>query len=182
MAKMNAEVALDAQRSPVRDIKFDSNGMIKVFKPTPEKVMAIGRHLMENKYSMSDEYRDYPIIYGILDKYLSSKNSLFYEIGDMDGVFGFTDIISGWKSHMIFELLNSRVWGKRLVRESRKLIDAVMDAMELIKISSQTADKRIAKMSRMIGFEMEGARKAEFSWDKKLYDIYLIGRIRPREV
>lgn len=179
---MNPEVAPEALSVDLSDVKPGDKGMIRAFVPTPEKVMAIGRHLMENKYSMSDEYREYPIIYGILDKYLSGGNNMFYEIGDMDGVFGFTDIIPGWKCHAIFELLNPEIWGKQLVRESRKLFDAVMDAKELIKISSQTADDRVRRMSKMIGFFDEGRRALEFSWDKKPYNIYMIGRLRPREV
>lgn len=155
--------------------------MFKKFEPTPEKMKALAKHLMENKYSLSDEYRDYDIIYGILSKYLSSGACIFYEIGDMDGVIGFTDIILGWKCHAIFELLNPKIWDKQLVRESRALFDLVMDTGKLMKVSSQTADKRVRRMAGMIGFRLEGLRQLEFSWDKKPYDLYLIGRFRLKE-
>jgi len=159
--------------------------MFKKFEPTPEKLKALAKHLMDNKYSMSDEYRDYDIIYSILNKYLSSQCCIFYEIvdkdGEMAGVIGFTDIILGWKCHAIFELINPKIWGKQLVRESRELFDLIMDTGKLMKVSSQTADKRVRRMACMIGFQSEGLRRLEFSWDKIPYDIYLIGRIRLRE-
>ena len=155
--------------------------LLRKFEPTPDKMKAVARHLMDNELSMSDEYRDYDIIYGILNKYLGGGNSIFYEIGDMDGVFGFTDIIPGWKAHAIFELINPKIWSKQLVRESRALFDLIMKTGDLIKISSQTADKRIAKMAGMIGFVLEGIRRVEFSWDNKPYDIYMIGRFRGNE-
>ena len=152
--------------------------LFKIFEPTPERITAVAKHLMENKYSMSDEYRDYDIIHGILHKYLLSNNCIFYMIGDMDGVLGFTDIIPGWKAHAIFELFNPKIWGKQLVRESRKLFDSIMDEGKLVKISSQTADIRVKRMAEMIGFTLEGLRVAEFSWDKELYNIFLLGRLR----
>ena len=167
------------------DVLLNPSPMFKKFEPTPAKLKALAKHLMDNKYSMSDEYRDYDIIYSILNKYLSSQCCIFYEIGDMDGVIGFTDIILGWKCHAIFELLNPKIWGKQLVRESQALFDLIVETGNLMKISSQTADKRVRKMAYMIGFYTEGVRKFEFSWDKIPYDIYLIGRIRgevrPRE-
>lgn len=186
-------VPSDAQRVAVSDVKAEGNGsgkgtdwdklfkpssLIKRFEPSPKKIMTVARHLMDNKYSMSDEYRDYGIIYGILDKYIRSPNCIFYEVGDMDGVLGFTDIIVGWKCHAIFELLNPRIWGKKLVKESRYLFDLVMDTGKLVKISSQTADDRVRRMGEMIGFTVEGIRVAEFSWDDELYNIYLLGRIK----
>ena len=152
--------------------------MFKRLEPTQEKIKEIARHLMENKYSLSDELRDYDIIHSILRKYMTSDVCVFYEIGDMDGIFGFTDIIPGWKAHVVFELINPKIWGKQLVRESRELIDLVMKSGDLIKLSSQTADKRIERMAKMIGFHLEGIRELEFSWDKKPYPIYLIGRFK----
>ena len=152
--------------------------MFKKFEATPDKMKEIARHLMENMYSMSDELRDYDIIHGILRKYITSETCIFYEIGDMDGIFGFTDIIPGWKAHVVFELINREIWGKQLVRESRELIDLIMKSGDLIKLSSQTADERIKRMAKMIGFHLEGIRELEFSWDKKPYPIYLIGRFR----
>jgi len=152
--------------------------LFKRLEPNPDKIKEIARHLMENKYSLSDELRDYDIIHGILRKYMMSNVCIFYEIGDMDGIFGFTDIIPGWKAHVVFELINPKIWRKQLVRESRGLVDLVMKAGELIKLSSQTADTRVKRMSEMIGFHLEGVRELEFSWDNKPYPIYLIGRFR----
>lgn len=179
----------DALRGPVGDDRVETNGSGRVdekllhpsplfnkFIPTDEKILALAKHLMENKYSLSDEYRDYNIIHAILHKYMTSNTCVFYEIGDMDGVLGLTDIIIGWKAHAIFELLNPKVWGKQLVRESRALFDLLMDTGELIKVSSQTADKRVQRMSAMIGFVIEGIKYLEFSWDRKPCEVYLLGR------
>jgi len=182
----------EALRGDLKDEQAEGNGkgrvtlekllkpseMFKRLEPTQEKIKEIARHLMENKYSLSDELRDYDIIHSILRKYMTSDVCVFYEIGDMDGIFGFTDIIPGWKAHVVFELINPKIWGKQLVRESRELIDLVMKSGDLIKLSSQTADKRIERMAKMIGFHLEGIRELEFSWDKKPYPIYLIGRFK----
>ena len=186
------EAPQDALRGDLSHKRTDSNGtgrvteemllkpseMFKRFEPTPEKIKEVARHLMENKYSLSDELRDYDIIHGILRKYMTSPVCIFYEIGDMDGIFGFTDIIPGWKAHVVFELINPKIWSKQLVRESRNLINLIMKSGDLIKLSSQTADQRIEKMAKMIGFQLEGIRELEFSWDKKPYPIYLIGRFK----
>ena len=117
-------IPVDAQIGSLRDVPAKSKGegqvtqerlinpssLIKLFEPNAEKLKALAKHLMENKYSLSDELRNYDIIHGILRNYLSSPNCIFYEIGDMDGVFGFTDITFSWKGHVIFELLNPRPW------------------------------------------------------------------------
>ncbi len=175
--------SIDTSRKHVdkklQDRLVNPSPLIKMFEPTADKMKALAKHLMENKFSLSDELRNYDTIHAILNRYISSPNCIFYEIGDMDGVFGFTDIMFGWKAHVIFELLNPRIWSKQLVRESNHLFDLVMKTGDLIKLSSQTADTRVRRMSKMIRFKIEGIRRKEFYWDKELYDTYLIGRTRP---
>ena len=182
----------EALRGDLKDKQDDTNGkgrasvetllnpseLFKRLDPTLEKIKEIARHLMENKYSLSDEYREYDTIHTILRKYMESDRCVFYEIGDMDGIFGFTDIIPGWKAHVVFELINPKIWGKQLVRESRNLMDLIMETGNLIKLSSQTADERVFKMAKMIGFQLEGIRQLEFSWENIPYPIHLIGRFR----
>ena len=175
---MNTETTPQAKLTEIEEKILNPSPLFRKFEPTQDNMKAVARHLMENYLSMSDEYRDYDIIYNILNKYVQSDVCLFYEIGNMDGIFGFTDIIPGWKAHTIFELINPKIWSKQLVRESRDLVELVMSVGQLSKLSSQTADKRIARMAGMIGFELEGVRRIEFSWDKKPYDIFLIGKTR----
>ena len=200
MTESNLTMSADALRGSLQDVPTEGKGrdrglderlgkrllnpspLIKLLEPTADKIKALAKHLMENKFSLSDELRNYDTIHAILNRYMSNSNCIFYEIGDMDAVFGFTDIQFGWKAHVIFELLNPGIWGKQAVRESNSLLDLVMEAGDLIKLSSQTADMRVRRMSKMTGFKIEGIRRKEFYWDKKLYDTYLIGRVRPREV
>ena len=61
--------------------------MFKVYEQTPQKNMAVARHLMEGYLNLSDEHRNYDLIYEMLNRYVNG-GALMYEIGELNGLMG----------------------------------------------------------------------------------------------
>jgi RimJ/RimL family protein N-acetyltransferase len=78
----------------------------------------------------------------------------------------------------MLKMWNPRSFSPSLVREARSLIDYIVEAFGLVRVGTVTADPRIARMAKMVGFETEGVRRKAFSWDGKTYDEILLSRVR----
>jgi RimJ/RimL family protein N-acetyltransferase len=161
--------------------------LFRHFQPTEEKLKIIAQKLMDEYLYISDEYRDYDIIWKILFSYFNNADggelSLFYEIGKdggFDGILGFTEIRPTWKASLMFKLWNTKVWGATFARESRQLIEMVMDGLKLVRLETSTPDPRILKMAKICGFSCEGMKELNFVWDKHFYDEYFMAIIKPR--
>ncbi|MGY5873862.1 MAG: GNAT family protein, partial [Candidatus Thorarchaeota archaeon] len=90
----------------------------------------------------------------------------------------FINPIPGFKCAMSLNLLDKKIWGKEFIRAGRKLIEMYMDEFSLKRISTQTADPKIVRMAKMVGFKEEGERPLSFMFNQKLYPTYLLGLIK----
>ena len=155
--------------------------MFKVYEQTPQKNMAVARYLMEGYLNLPDEHRNYDIIYTMLNRYFNG-GALIYEMGELNGLLGFTEIIPTHKISVFMKLFDNSIWGKTVVREALQVLSMVSDALNIKRMSTKSADPKVVKMcEKLFGFKIEGVRPLDFSWDGKLYDNYLLGRIRKEE-
>ena len=157
--------------------------MFKIFEQTQEKIQIVAKHLMEGYLNVSDEHRNYDIIHYIIQSYIKNPFTLMYEIGDCAGLLGFTDISPKHKTNVFLKIFNKDIWGKTVVREGQKVLDLIVETFELKRLSTQSADPIVVKMCKQFfGFEIEGRKRQDFSWDGELYDNYILGRVTPEKI
>ena len=153
--------------------------MFRLFQPTEGKILYFAKKLMEEYLYLDDQWRNYPDIYSIINRYISEwRHHVLYEIGEYDGLMGFTEIQPGWKAHMTFKLWNPKRWGADFVRQAKGFIGEIMDELQLIRLESASPDPRIVKMAKMVGFKVEGLRRAGFKWNNILHDDCIFAIIR----
>jgi hypothetical protein len=153
--------------------------LFRLFAPSEEKIKFIGKKLMDEYLYVSDEFRNYDDIYRRLLHYANAYNqNVIYEIGNFEGILGFTNIIAGWKSHLTFKLWNKSRWGADFARQSKDFIPEIMDELYLTRLETSSPDPRIVKMARMVGFKNEGTRRLNFSWQGKLFDDTILAIVK----
>lgn len=140
-----------------------------------EKIMILAKHLKEDYLMLPDEHRNYDTIYRIL-AYYNLPNHLFYEFGDFAGLVGFTDIQENYKAEIFFKLWDKKVFNKTFMRQLNELFDMVVEELSLKRLNSATADERVLKIAKMIGFKVEGERENDYCFDGKYYKVYFIGK------
>ncbi len=156
--------------------------IFRLFNPEEWKIKEFARRLMEDYLYVDDQLRNVPTIHSILLYYLTAEQrNVLYEIGEFDGILAFTDILPGWKANMAFKLWNPKRWGPDFARQATAFTGEVMEELHIIRLETASPDKRMVKMAKMCGFEVEGVRKKGFSWGGQLYDEYLLARFREEE-
>ena len=164
--------------------KFDLKKypMFKFFEPTEGKLMYVAKKLMEEYLYLDDPNRDYVNIHRILNYYvMNPQSNILFEIGNFDGLLGFAGIVTGYKAAFLFKLWGKEKWGPDLVRQSRELIMDCFDDLKLVRLETQTADPRIIRMGKMVGFQVEGVKKRDFLFDGKWYDNTQMAIVREGE-
>jgi len=147
----------------------------KPFKPTDVKIKELASRLMNDYLYLSDEFRDWKIIYKILFNNISNKKSNdFWEIGEFGGILGFTGILEGWKCGVTLKFWDKKLWGTKFVREARELIKEIMNKYNLKRISTSSPDERIVKMAKLVRFKVEGRFKCGFKWNNKFYTLHML--------
>lgn len=164
----------DTSKISWKEIKNPSK-LFHLFEADKTKLMNVAKHLMGDFLNLSDEFRSYPIIYNLMHQYFCNPNNLIYEIGDNQAMLGFVAIYPTFKADLIFKLFDKKLWNKQLVRESKQVIEFVMKEFKLKRLNTSTPDDRIVKMSKMVGFEVEGERENNFMFDGKLFKEFLLG-------
>jgi len=164
----------------------EPNSIFKPFEPVnPEdpldpfwmKVSRLQTLLMKRPLWLSDEYRTPQAINAIIHSYFSGYTfNVFYEAGDFQALIGFMNILPEFKCEITLKLIDPNIWGADFVRASKELVELFMEQLRLKRISIETADKRIVKMSEMAGFVDEGERPNDLRWEKKYYKKYLLGK------
>lgn len=155
---------------------------IKLFTQTDENIKKLAKHLMEDFLNMSDEFRNYEIIHSILAKNLNSPRALFYEIGNMQTIIGFINIIPHFKAGVLLVIIDKTIWGATIAREVKLLFNYIIDTFKLKRLSSETPDPRVVKVAQMMGFQIEGRKEKDFVWNNRLYTMFLLGRIKKDEI
>jgi hypothetical protein len=149
--------------------------LFRLFEPTEGKIVYFAKKLLDEYLYLDDQWRNYTAIYQIITGMLmDTRRNVIYEIGQFDGLLGFTGILSGWKATLTFKLWNKERWGPDFVRQASRFIREVMDELQLIRLETSSPDPRIVKMAKMIHFEVEGVQKYNFLWDGKFFDNYMM--------
>jgi RimJ/RimL family protein N-acetyltransferase len=151
--------------------------LFQMFAPTEEKLKDFVRKLIENYLYISDEYRNEQSCWALIYKN-ASNFSVLYEIGNWDGLMGFTDVIPGWRAYLMLKLWNPKLWGPDFARQGKDLIRYIMDTFNLSRVSLASPDARMIKMSKMAGLREEGLTERSFRWDGDYYDETLLALIR----
>jgi RimJ/RimL family protein N-acetyltransferase len=151
----------------------------KILEPS-EKVLDEIVDKMYNGYLyFSDEFR-YPEYLKALVYNIYSKESfnLVYEVGKFQGIVGFMNIAFDRKCDMMLKLWDGSIWKPDLVGQGRRLIHYIVDTFGLVRVGTATADDRIVRMAKLVGFEEEGVRKKAFYWEGKPMDEILLSITR----
>ena len=158
----------------------------RLFEPSQEKVQKIAATLMENYLYISDEFRQWDVVYGIINRYFMGQGlNLIYEIDDFKGAVGFCDIIPGWRSFVMLKMWGidddhdnwKEIFNKDLVRQGRKLVEIIAQEFNIKRFATETADPKIVKIAKMYGFLEEGTQPLAFSWKGKFMDNIQLSRI-----
>lgn len=154
----------------------------KLFEPTPEKVLHLSKIMMQTPLLLSDEYRQWPVIHGMINRYFAGNGiNLIYEIDKFEGVFGFLDLVFNWRCHLFPKIWVPEIFSHGLMRQAEDVISLIMDTFNLKRVSAETADERMVKAAQLIGFVEEGRQPKAFLWDGKFYDKVLLSYIREGE-
>ena len=143
-----------------------------------KKIIKLKDHLLNKYLETSDEHRNEPYLDYVIKGGFFGWGTSMYEVGELDALIGFVNPIPGFKCGMSLNLLDKKIWGKEFVRAGKKLIDMYMDEFELKRISTQTADPKIVRMAKMVGFKHEGERPLSFQWGGKFFPTYFLGLIK----
>jgi len=152
-----------------------------------QQAAELARRLLTSRLYLSDELRNEEYVHWLIGSWFSPRGpmSLVYEVGRGGGSFGgvvaFQGILPGWKCALMAKIWDRRAWGVQLAREAKGLLGLVEAAFDLERIEIDTADLRMVRLGRMMGFENEGVRRRAFRWGGDAYDIYELARIRERE-
>jgi hypothetical protein len=168
-------------------LEHPNDDFFKVFKAENSpaffyKLNKIESMLHDKYLYLDDEYRNPQTIHTIMTNYLNGALSgainLFYEMGDFQGLIGFRKVIPGYKCRLFFKIWDKKLYSRNLVRAVRQIIEFVMNEFNLVRISTESPDKRAIKGGRLAGFELEGEKENGFLWDGKFYKNYLLGKTR----
>lgn len=129
---------------------------------TPEKITALMAHLFP--YATDPAYRPFHV---------------YYEIGNFDGLVGFTNIIPEYRCGSFLKIWNPAVWGPTLARDLTELADRFMQEYHIKRMELETADERMVKVAKICGLKQEGTKALGFRFENKLYTSYLLRKIKP---
>ncbi len=171
--------------TPAKDVMgllASPNKTFRLFRYDDAKYSTWSNHLLNDELHVSDEHRNEKYITMMLENILFGPGlSIVYEIGCLAGILAFLDVIPGFKCALTWQFWDKSAWskgGKSGVRDARELIEYIMDEFDLVRIGTRTADPRVVKLAKILGFEIEGLAKNDFKWGGKLYDIHIMGMTR----
>ena len=143
---------------------------------TSKEASFLADKLMYEKWYLQDKWRDIDTIEKFIYRYFSwaeeTPFSLPYRIGVFDGVLVFREIIPNETCGMMLKLWGKHLWGPTLARETRTLIEMIMDKFNLRDIDTASGDPGSPKMVRCLGFEIKEVKKDGFIWNGESYDEF----------
>ena len=135
--------------------------------------------MMKRYLYISDEYRTEEMIKQIVGAYVGGHSfSMFYELGEFQGLVGFTSMVPEYRCNFTFKIWDKDFYSKEMVRAIRKLTDFIMDTFRLVRMRTESPDPRMSKGARLLGFEYEGTEVKGFKWHDKYYDLVSLGKVR----
>lgn len=169
-------VILDLKQIDWASLKQPSP-LFQVLRRTENKDKLIAHELMNGFLNLDDRFRNYESIYQSMNYYFYYSFSIFYEVGrgKFQALLGITNIIPQHKADIMLKIFDADFWGRDFVRETRSLLRLYMKELELKRISAETPDPRVVKISKLCGFKVEGVRNKDFKFNDKYYDNFLLG-------
>ena len=151
--------------------------LFQVLHRTEEKDKLIARELINGFLNLDDRFRDYESIYQSMNYFFYYSFSIFYEVGrgKFQALLGITNIIPQHKADIMLKIFDKTFWGRDFVRETKSLLKLYMKELELKRISAETPDPRVVKISKLCGLKVEGVRNKDFKFNNKYYDLFLLG-------
>lgn len=157
-------------------------GIFKLFYEDPEDPIVFHKKwvdlkkMLKTKYLyLSDEYREDAIIDNIISSFFPC---VFYEMGDFQGLIGFTKIFHGNKCGLMFKIWDKKLFGHNFVKECRRLVDIFFNEWDLKRMSVESPDKDMVRLSKLAGFKVEGKEPYGFKFKGKFYTNYMLGKVR----
>ena len=158
-------------------IKYDEANPIEFYK----KVVKLKKMLRDKYLYVSDELRSDEALDDIIRSFfLGQTLNIPYELGDFQGILVFVNIIPEFKANLIFKIWDKKLWGKKFLKEAKKVLDLVMDEFGLQRVATSSPDKRMIKLAEMAGFKLEGEHPKSFRWNRKLYTSYTLGKTKEK--
>lgn len=168
---------------------------LRVLVPTIEQLADLSIKFTETPMFLPDEHRN-PAWVDLLvvSMFNGPQLNWVYEIGQWDGILSFQDIWPGYKADVGFYLWNNRFtegakaervglrgklcWGADFIRELIDVTNLMMDEFQLKRLSLASPDEHTVKISKLVGFHVEGRQKYGFRHEGKTFTQYLLRKIR----
>lgn len=128
---------------------------------TPQKILELMKHLFP--YAIEPSQRPFHV---------------YYEIGDFDGLVGFTNILRDYRCGSFLKIWNPEIWGPTLARDLTELADRFMQEYHIKRMELETADERMVKVAKICGLKQEGTKALGFRFDGKFYTAYMLRKLR----
>jgi RimJ/RimL family protein N-acetyltransferase len=153
---------------------------IKPFDYAEEKILVYAEKLLDTDGYLPDELRYTNKIGLVMQSHFSNYGpfNMWYEIGEFGGIMGFTNILPEYKCLLDFKLWNTKYWCSGFLREARALVRLFMNEFHLHRISTDSADERMVKMAKKVGFKTEAKQKNAFKFNGNLMTNYLMRFVR----
>ena len=133
---------------------------------------------MEESLYLSDEFRGYELIHKMIFEGFSNEENMYYEMGNFGGLLGFVNIVPNYKADMVFKIWDTKIWGLGFAKELKALIKETMEKYNLKRMTTESADTKVIKFAKILGWKIEGRFKYGFKWDNKFYTLHRIRIIR----
>jgi len=184
----------------LKDINWDRlrhpSKSLKVFVPTPEKLVDLSARLLTEPMFLPDENRNQTWVELIVAAMFAGPQlNWVYEIGNWDGIVAFQDIWPGYKAETSFLLWDNGFlsgskntvsglrgklcWGADFIRELKDLVDLIMSEFKLKRMAIATPEMHTVDIAtRFLGFKVEGRQKYGFRFEGKTYTQHLLRRVK----
>lgn len=156
---------------------------IKLFSPDVEKLQHLAVKLINGYLYLPDEQRNGNNVFRLMSWLFPADRSenkpwhIWYELGNFDGVLGFTDILKKYRADFVAFLWGKDVWGPDLARDIKTLVGRFMKDYGVRRLGFETADRRAARWARTLGFKQEGTKAIGFRHDGKDYTLTLLRKL-----
>jgi RimJ/RimL family protein N-acetyltransferase len=151
---------------------------VEIFKPLvldEEKFDIIRREVTKQKYKLFDDYELKNQLW--FEKWIFDQNTVFLELGDMNGLFLVNDIYKGAGN------VHAIIWSKRYFGKVKLAIDALRWGFKKFKLRKYLAfipeNNRLSlAYTKRIGFREVGYLENEFLSMGKRYNIHIFEFLR----
>lgn len=152
--------------------------LIKFWTPAVDdlRLKELAKYLMTKPYYLSDEYRNYDVIWQmIFDLFFNpNQNHVWLELGDFQGILGWVNIVPGWKADVFFKIWDKSIWKPSLAKSLKQEINNIVKLFDLRRLSLETGHEPSIKLAKMFGFVVEGRLVEAYSWKGKIGTKFLM--------